>query len=217
MSEELTESKLIRIAVFGSFYRGYYLLDELLFGPHNKFFKVVGVATDDVDEKFIAREKRVWQYEHRKEEEVMVEQYAQRNGIPVYKGRVKSDVFYEMHERSWIPDICISGTFGQRLDERVFSFPKYGFFNTHPCIGDVWPSKYAGPNPFQALMDDGMEYTTVALHRVDAGFDSGELVAMSSRIAMPPGVSVVDMHKICAPVVARFVVPELLKVAGVLV
>jgi hypothetical protein len=37
---------------------------------------------------------------------------------------------------------------------------------------------------------------------------------MSSRIAMPPDATVIDMHKITSPVIARFAVYELAKLAG---
>ena len=36
---------MTRIALFGSFYRGYYLLDALLNGAQHHRFEVVGVAT----------------------------------------------------------------------------------------------------------------------------------------------------------------------------
>lgn len=205
----------IRIALFGSFYRGYYLMAELLDGPMKDHFELAGVVTDDVGQSFISGDKRVWQYPHAPEEETMVEDECLRRGLPVYKGRVKSDVFYEIYEQQWRPDLCISGTFGQRIDARLFEFPKFGFFNAHPCVEDGWPSKYAGPNPFQALRDDGHDHTTAALHRVDSGFDTGELIAMSQRIAIPPHASVVDMHKLTAPVIAKFAVPILAKLAGV--
>jgi methionyl-tRNA formyltransferase len=146
----------------------------------------------------------------------MVPDHAQRHGIPVHTGLVKSDSFYQLYENLWRPDICIAATFGQRIDARLFGFPRHGFFNAHPCIGDDWPSKYAGPNPFQALIDDGHDHTTVALHRVDDGFDTGELINMSPRIGIPPGAGVVDMHKVSSPVVAKFVVPCLARLAGVL-
>ena len=206
-------SQKIRIAVFGSFYRGYYMLDELLRGPLKDKFMVVGVATDDVAKTFISADKRVWQYPHLPEEETMVERHAQQQGIPVYTGRVKCDDFYVPYEQDWMPDICVSATFGQRIDAKLFSFPKFGFFNIHPCLDDGWPSKYAGPNPFQALRGDGHDHTTAALHRVDGGFDTGELVAMSARVAMPVHSTVVDMHKITSPVFAKFAVPELLRLA----
>ena len=201
----------IRIALFGSFYRGYYLLTELLNGPLRERFCVVGVATDDVTQGFISRAKRVWQYPHRPEEATMVGQKAEMHGLAVYKGRVKTELFYSIYEQVWRPHLCISATFGQRIDARLFNFPQFGFFNIHPCAEDGWPSKYAGPNPFQALIRDGYDHSTAALHRVDAGLDTGELIAMSPRVGIPPGASVVDMHKLTSPVIAKFAVPELLR------
>lgn len=202
---------MVRIALFGSFYRGYYLLDALLHGAHSRRFEVVGVATDDVTQPFIGRQRRVWQYRHEAWEETMVERLALRKGLRVHKGRVKSPAFYRVMEEDWRPDICVAATFGQRIDARLFNLPPLGFFNVHPCIEGAWPSPYAGPNPFQALIDDGHDHTAVALHRVDDGFDTGELIAMSPRIAIPPGVNVVDMHKLSSPVAARFVVDQLLQ------
>lgn len=202
----------IKIVLFGSFYRGYYMLEELLHGPLNAYFSLVGIATDDVKQTYISRDKRVWQYPHRPDEETMVEEKAKIYSLPVYKGRVKTDTFYDLFENEWQPDLCISATFGQRIDARLFEYPRFGFFNIHPCIGDGWPSKYAGPNPFQALKNDGHNHTTAALHRVDGDMDTGELMAMSPRIAMPPHATVVDMHKITSPVIAKFAVPELMRI-----
>jgi methionyl-tRNA formyltransferase len=206
-------SSKIKIAVFGSFYRGYYVLDELLNGPFKDHFSIVGVGTDDVSQPFSSSHVRVWQYPHEPYEETLVERMAQSHGLPVYLGRVKSDEFYQQFTQQWAPDLCVSATYGQLFDARLFKQPKLGFFNVHPCIDDGWPSKYVGPNPFRALMDDGKTYTMGALHRVDATFDTGELVALSPRIAIPPGASVVDMHKISSPVISRFVVQELFKLA----
>ena len=143
----------------------------------------------------------------------MVERRAQEHGISVYKGRVKCELFYEMYERLWSPDLCISATFGQRIDARLFNFPELGFFNIHPCADDGWPSKYAGPNPFRALMIDGQKHTVAALHRIGEGFDTGELMAVSGRIAVPPDATVIDMHKITSPMFARFAITELVKLS----
>ena len=51
----------VRVAVFGSFYRGYYVLNELLMGDIADQVEVVGVATDDPASTFISADKRVWQ------------------------------------------------------------------------------------------------------------------------------------------------------------
>ena len=61
----------LKMAVFGSFYRGYYVLDELLYRPLKEHFKVAGVASDDVREPFISSEVRVWQYPYLPEEELL--------------------------------------------------------------------------------------------------------------------------------------------------
>ena len=69
----------IRIAVFGSFHRGFHVLSELLKGPLASRVRVVGVATDDVHSGHISRDRRVWAYPHAPEEETMVEELAAGN------------------------------------------------------------------------------------------------------------------------------------------
>jgi methionyl-tRNA formyltransferase len=204
----------VKIVLFGSFYRGYCVLDELLRGPHSGDFRVVGVATDDVTQPYISREARLWQYPHSADEEVMVENQARAQGLPVYKGRIKTEQFYTLLETDWRPDVCLSATFGQRFDRRIFGYPRCGFFNLHPSHGSQWPSRYAGPNPFKILADDGRDHTVAALHRVDDGIDTGELMAISPRVPMPPNASVTDMHKLSSPTFARFAVRELHKIAA---
>jgi methionyl-tRNA formyltransferase len=200
---------LVRVAVFGSFYRGFHVLSELLKGPVSRRLHVVGVATDDAGASFISGGRRVWAYPHQACEEAMVERLAASHGLPAYKGRVKSTEFYRLYEQQWRPDLCVAATFGQRFDARLYSYPRFGFFNLHPCINDGWPSEYAGPNPFQALLDDGHDHAVIALHEVDDGFDSGRLVALSERIYFPPAASVVDLHKCTSPVAAKFLVQQL--------
>ncbi|WP_229426937.1 formyltransferase family protein [Massilia atriviolacea] len=199
----------VRVAVFGSFYRGFHVLSELLKGPFGARVQVVGVATDDVGGGFVSRERRVWAYPHCAGEESMVEELAAAHGLPAYKGRVKCEHFYQLYENDWRPDLCIAATFGQRIDARLHGYPRLGFYNLHPCVDDGWPSGYAGPNPFQALLDDGLDHAVIALHQVDDGFDTGALVALSEKIYFPPTASVVDLHKSTSPLAAKFLVQQL--------
>ena len=196
-------SKKMRVAVFGSFYRGYHVLNELLYGEVSRKINVVGVATDDVSQNFISPHKRVWQYPHTPAEKEMVSNIAEKAGIETYNGRVKSSEFYEIMESRWKPDLCIMATFGQKIDSRLFNAPPLGFYNLHPCIDDAWPSRYVGGNPFQALLDDKKEHTVIALHRVDDDFDTGELLEYSEKIFIPPNASVTDLHKITSPIAAK--------------
>lgn len=202
---------LVRVAVFGSFHRGFHVLSELLKGPMAQRVRVVGVATDDVDSGHVSRGRRVWAYPHSLAEETMVEQLALSHGIVPYKGRVKTDEFFHLFDRQWKPDLCITATFGQRIDARLFGWPRLGFYNLHPCIDDGWPSHYAGPNPFQALLDNGSDHVVIAMHQIDEGFDTGPLLALSEKIYVPYGATVVDLHKLTSPLAAKFFARELAK------
>ena len=57
-------SSTCRIAVLGSFYWGFYLLDELLNGDLCDNAIVVGLATDEPAATFASAERRVWRYPH---------------------------------------------------------------------------------------------------------------------------------------------------------
>ena len=196
--------KRLRIALFGSFYRGYYVLYELLNGELKDLVDVVGVASDDPKKSFVSPTKRVWQYPYTREEETLVPDLALSAGLEVFLGRVKTDEFYEIYEQSWKPDLCISSTFGQLFNERIFGYPGLGFFNLHPSFDDAWPS-YPGGNPFAAMISDEKPYCVITMHRVNEKFDDGELVARTRRIAIPNGATVIDMHKITSPIVADLI------------
>lgn len=195
----------LKVALFGSYYRGLHVLDELLNGPLKAQVQVVGVATDDPGNGFISREKRVWQYPHTQEEASMVTNLARDNGISVYTGRVKTPAFYEIFENAWAPEYCIMATFGQRIDDRLFNYPDRGFYNLHPSDHSDWPSRYAGGNPFHQLMQDGAKECFMTLHHVDGGFDTGARVCVSSPITIPDDASVPDMHRLSSPVAAMLV------------
>ena len=203
--------KKYRVSMFGSYSRGLNLLSELLIGEISEKVTVVGVATDDPKATFISADKRVWQYPHTDYEEVMVAELAKENGIDCFTGRVNEDAFYEVID-GWKPDICVMATFGQRIKDRLINTPPLGFYNMHPCIDDSWPSKYVGGNPFDALKRDGKTYCTIAFHSVDLGFDTGPLLGMSGKIAMPKEATVTDMHKATSYEAAQLASREMQKI-----
>jgi methionyl-tRNA formyltransferase len=191
-----------KVAIFGSYYRGFYLLNELLQGDISHQVTVVGVASDNPQASNIAADKRVWQYPHTSYEERMVSELAMEYGVETFMGSVNTQPFYDIIDR-WKPDICVMATFGQRIKTRLINTPPLGFYNMHPCMDDSWPSQYVGGNPFQALMRDGKRYCTIAFHAVDESFDTGPLLGMSKKIAFPKETSVTDMHKISSVAAAQ--------------
>lgn len=183
----------VRVALFGSFYRGFYSLDELLHGRIEDKVKVVGVATDEVTGK---ETKRIWKYTT--EGRTLVEDLARAHTIEVFKGKVKTPEFYAKL-REWDPEVGVMATFGQLLNEEIFGYPRLGFYNLHPS--DL--PAYRGPDPFGDMIRGGEEYTKVTMHKVDAGFDTGDIVAKSDWIRIPPNATPVDMHKITSVSAAR--------------
>src|SRR3954469_10658503 len=113
----------VRVALFGSFYRGYYVLNELLCGDIAASVEVVGVATDEPSNHFISADKRVWQYPHTEYERNMVANLAQQHGLPVFRQRVNDAPFHEIIEQQWRPQLCIMATFGQRIHRRLIDYP----------------------------------------------------------------------------------------------
>jgi methionyl-tRNA formyltransferase len=208
----VTSRPKCRIAVFGSFYRGFYLLNELIHGDLREQVTVVGVATDDPGASFVSADRRVWQYPHTPYERNMVAELALEHGLEPYAGRVNSQAFYDLFESSWRPDLCVMGTFGQRIGKKLIDAPALGFYNLHPCIDDAWPSKYIGGNPFEALMQDSQRYSCVVFHGIDEGFDTGPFIARTDRIAMPRQTTVTDMHKISAFAAAQLASQEIGKI-----
>lgn len=214
----MTEAKpKQRVVIFGSYHRGYHILKSLLEDQELKAkIEIVGVATDDPSQSYVSPSKRVWQYGYTPEEACMVEKLAQRNAIPVYKGRVKSEEFYDLLKNQWKPDIVYMGTFGQLLNNRIIDTPRLGVFNVHPSDGLHWPS-CVGPNPFEQMLEKKSPSCSLALHKANAAFDNGELACFSDRIDLPYdrmesldlGEKVKLLHRVTSPSAGPLVISHL--------
>lgn len=71
------------------------------------------------------------------------------------------------------PDIILVIDFGQMIKEPVLSLPKYGCINIHPSMLPA----YRGSAPLQRAIIDGQSQTAVTIFKLDAGMDSGPLLA----------------------------------------
>ncbi|MDD4600970.1 MAG: hypothetical protein PHQ46_07925 [Negativicutes bacterium] len=175
---------------------------------------ICGVATDDPTKPWTSPHKRIWRYPHTESEETMVAQLAQKHDIPVWRGRINTQDFYEEFTKRWTPDVCYMGVFGQKIPEAIWSSPLYGFYNFHTCAGRVWPSN-AGGGPIETMMADGEKQGAVAMHAVDNDWDHGELVAFSDFFSFSPQESVTDVHKRIGPLAAEMMKWHVSKILGV--
>ncbi len=84
------------------------------------------------------------------------------------------------HIRGWRPDIGVVVAYGQILKRELLSIPRFGFINVHTSL----LPRYRGAAPIQRAVANGDAKTGVTLMQVDAGMDTGAVLA---RCKVPIG------------------------------
>lgn len=100
---------------------------------------------------------------------------AQMHGVETFRSTNIND--HESIEllRTWNPDLIVSTNFNHYVGKRVRTLPPLGTWNLHKS----YLPHYRGMAPsFYALLD-GASHAGATLHRMDAGFDTGDIVAQS--------------------------------------
>lgn len=102
-----------------------------------------------------------------------VKRLAQEIGIPVLQPeRLRNpDSFAQLE--AWQPDLIIVAAFGQILRQNVLDLPKFGCINVHASLLPRW----RGAAPIQAAILHGDEETGVTIMQMDAGVDTGGILA----------------------------------------
>ena len=86
-------------------------------------------------------------------------------------------------------DVAVVACFTQRIPAAALRLPRHGFLNIHPSLLPA----YRGPVPVFWQMRDGAE-TGVTVHRLDAGLDTGDIVAQTA-LSLPDGISEGDAER----------------------
>lgn len=102
-----------------------------------------------------------------------VKECALRHGIEVFQpDRIRREEHVQ-HLREYGPEIIIVAAFGQILPEDILNMPKYGCLNVHASL----LPKYRGASPIQWAVINGEAVTGVTTMRMDAGVDTGDIIA----------------------------------------
>ncbi len=201
----------IRVALFGSFYGGLTVLEELTrLGPQ---VVIAGLATDDPRQSYTHPGVRLWRYPHDPAEEGMVQKLGEAHGLEAYTGRINTLAFRSLFFEDWNPDLCLMATFGQRIPEPIFRHPPLGFFNFHHSDAH-WPS-YPGPDPVAQMIRDRKRQIFLNLHRVTDTIDGGERIARSGPIPLLPWMDAATLHRRSWPRLRGFVREQIALLAGV--
>ncbi len=196
----------IRVSLFCSLYRGEAMI-EAIKDIHQKFPEVVlvGVASDDPTKPWVNPEKRIWKHVQSKKEVDLVKNLAEEEGIPFWNDQINTEKFLDIYLNKWKPDVCYMGVFGQKIPEKIWSYPLFGFYNFHTCGGESWPSDVGG-NPIGSLLARKKKRASIAMHEVDNKWDHGELVAFSDFFPINKHDNPLNINKLSSRLVREMII-----------
>ena len=83
--------------------------------------------------------------------------------------------------RAWAPDLIVVAAFGQLLRKDVLELPRFGCINVHASLLPRW----RGAAPINAAILAGDEETGITIMQMDAGLDTGPMLAKRSTRLTP--------------------------------
>lgn len=105
-------------------------------------------------------------------------------GLPFIQPRRLKEPEAMAQLRQWDPDLIVVAAFGQILRQEVLDLPIYGCINVHASLLPRW----RGAAPIQAAILAGDEQSGVTIMKMDAGIDTGPMLAQAAT-AIHPGDS----------------------------
>ena len=117
-----------------------------------------------------------------------IQRIAAAAGIPVVW--VKSAAEATDAIRSVAPGVAVAACFPWRLPRAAREIPPLGILNIHPSLLPVG----RGPEPVFWTLRRGEPVTGVTVHRMDAGFDTGPIVAQA-QMPVAAGIAALDLER----------------------
>ena len=105
-----------------------------------------------------------------------VKEAAEKLAIPVFQPKRIRDPENIAHLREQKPEMIVVAAFGQILPEEILTMAPFGCINVHASL----LPKYRGASPIQWAVLDGEKESGVTIMRMDAGVDTGDIVAQKA-------------------------------------
>lgn len=112
----------------------------------------------------------------RKLEVSPVKAFAQRHGVPILQPPALKTPEAVADLAALRPDVIVVAAFGQILRPAVLDLPPHGCINVHASLLPRW----RGAAPVQAAILAGDQVTGVTIMRMDAGMDTGPILAQTA-------------------------------------
>lgn len=101
---------------------------------------------------------------------------AEEAGLPLLQPERARDPGFIESLAGLQPSICAVAAYGQILPPALLELPRYGCLNVHTSL----LPKYRGAAPIQWAIINGEKETGVTIMRMDAGLDTGDVLAQAS-------------------------------------
>jgi len=98
---------------------------------------------------------------------------AEELGIEVFQPENLRDLEAIERFAAFKPDVGVVAAYGEILRKKVLAIPPLGFVNIHPSL----LPRFRGPTPVVSAILAGDNVTGVSIMRLDAGMDTGPLLA----------------------------------------
>ena len=116
----------------------------------------------------------------------------------------RSEVVEEL--RVFNSDVMVVVGYGQIIPQSIIDLPRFGILNVHASL----LPKYRGAAPIQWAIANGETRTGVTIMRIDAGLDTGPIVALE-EIGIGPEETAPELSERLAAIGARLLVETLAK------
>ncbi len=103
-------------------------------------------------------------------------------GIPTFQPESMRSPEAIGRVRAERPDVIVVAAYGQILPQELLEVPRYCCVNVHASL----LPRYRGASPIQWAILNGDDETGVTIMRMDAGLDTGDIIAQS-RVSIAPG------------------------------
>lgn len=118
---------------------------------------------------------------------------AQKSGIPVFLHPMQSDRSRWNRElgaqlRELQPDLIVSAGFMRILSHEIVD--EFRIINSHPSLLPLFPGAHA----VRDTLKSGATHTGATIHWMDAGVDTGEVIAQE-EVAIEPGDTEESLHE----------------------
>ncbi|HEX6820028.1 MAG TPA: formyltransferase family protein [Ktedonobacterales bacterium] len=130
---------------------------------------------------------------------------AAERGLPVFEVARLADPETLATLAVYSPDVICVACFPLRLPPALLELPRFGCLNLHPAL----LPENRGPDPLFWTFQRGQSETGVTIHRMDAGLDTGPILAQT-RFTARDGVSEAELERD----LARLGAEQLVRVVG---